>query len=116
MGNGGMVLIAVTITLLVGSSIVASIGWWQTRRRLRQLEGRNAAEPRTDPRIDRLEQLVDAMAMQVDRVTEAQDFLTRVVTERRSQLPRARHPAARRSRPTSEATPRPCDSAEREPS
>jgi hypothetical protein len=82
-----MVLIAVTITLLVGSSIVASIGWWQTRRRLRQLEGRNAAEPRTDPRIDRLEQLVDAMAMQVDRVTEAQDFLTRVVTERRSQLP-----------------------------
>jgi hypothetical protein len=41
-----------------------------------------AIEDRVSPRLDRLEQAVDAIAIEVERISEGQRFVTRVLTER----------------------------------
>ena len=44
------------------------------------------------PRLDRLEQAVDAIAIEIERIAEGQRFVTKVMTERPAQRP-ARAPA-----------------------
>lgn len=39
------------------------------------------------PRVQQLEQQVDAITQQLERLTESQEFLSRVLTERIDQLP-----------------------------
>lgn len=41
----------------------------------------------TNPRVQQLEQQVDAITQQLERLTESQEFLSRVLTERIDQLP-----------------------------
>lgn len=45
-----------------------------------------AAEPplATDPRFDRLEQAVEAVALEMERVSEGQRFVTKLLADRRS--------------------------------
>jgi hypothetical protein len=46
--------------------------------------------PKTDeiaPRLDRLEHAVDAIAIEVERVSEGQRFITKVLAERPTQAP-----------------------------
>ena len=50
--------------------------------------GRQAASAQTDtvaPRLDRLEQAVDAIAIEIERVAEGQRFVTKVLAERGAQ-------------------------------
>jgi hypothetical protein len=43
----------------------------------------------SDDRLARLESAVEAIAIEVERISEGQRFTTRVLTEQRQQLPRA---------------------------
>jgi len=78
----------ITILALLGlfatpAAIVLGIAWWSARRELeirRELgfpgPGRNVAD------TTRLEQSVDAIAIEVERITEGQRFMTRLLAER----------------------------------
>jgi hypothetical protein len=44
----------------------------------------SALEDKVSPRLDRLEQAVDAIAIEVERISEGQRFVTKVMTERGS--------------------------------
>jgi hypothetical protein len=88
----------VALGLLLGAAKVLLIGtvgfgiaWWRARRRIHELEAR--AQPSlTDERLDRLEQNLDYLASQIDRVVQGQVELARELgTDRHfGELPPAR--------------------------
>jgi hypothetical protein len=78
----------ITVLAMLGlfatpAAIAFGVAWWSAKRELeirRELgypaPGRSAAD------TSRLEQAVDAMAIEVERITEGQRFMTRLLTER----------------------------------
>jgi hypothetical protein len=44
------------------------------------------ASPDTDHRLERIEQAIDAMAVEVERISEGQRFVTRVLSERQERV------------------------------
>jgi hypothetical protein len=64
------------------------IALWRSARRLRRLEGREQTPVPLDARAERLEQLVDALTVQVEQLASGQDFLNRVVAERLDKISR----------------------------
>jgi hypothetical protein len=62
--------------LLIGT-VGFGIGWWRTRRRLHVLEAQQARPSITDERLDRLEQGLDYLASQLDRLVAGQSELAR---------------------------------------
>ena len=78
----------ITILALLGifatpAAIVLGIAWWSAKRELeirRELGYQPLARQGTD--TTRLEQAVDAMAIEVERITEGQRFMTRLLAER----------------------------------
>jgi len=77
------------------AAIAFGVAWWSAKRELeirRELgypaPGRNAAD------TSRLEQAVDAMAIEIERITEGQRFMTRLLAERTAaeRAPRERTP------------------------
>jgi hypothetical protein len=65
---------------------VTIIGTMMARAYMRQVElqGRSSGglAPELAERLDRMEQAIDAVAVEVERISEAQRFTTRVLTER----------------------------------
>ena len=72
------VLLAV---IMVGmpSAVVLARMWFKHRERMGLLPNQAAA---LEQRMERLEQAVDAVALEVERVGEGQRFLAKVLTER----------------------------------
>jgi hypothetical protein len=66
-------------TLLV-STIVVSIARVIGRRRLQVLP--DASVARIEERLSRIEQAIDAMAVEVERVSEGQRFTTKLLADR----------------------------------
>jgi hypothetical protein len=77
-----LVVLAISATINVG----LGIAWFRANARLRRLERR---EDRTQPdeRALQMERAMDAIAAQVDQLASSQEFLNRIVAERR-ELPR----------------------------
>ena len=48
----------------------------------RDVEGPPASSPSTDHRLERIEQAIDAMAVEVERIAEGQRFVTRLLSDR----------------------------------
>lgn len=74
------------IGIVVGTILVIAIGLPIIRAIIRGVERRSAPPAlRGDlnQRLDRIEQTVDSIAVEVERVSEAQRFLTRLQTEDR---------------------------------
>lgn len=73
---------AISVTFILAVLMPISIGI--TRRLLRRnpKENTTAATDIIAPRLDRLEQAVDAIAIEVERIAEGQRFVTKVMTER----------------------------------
>ena len=94
-----------TILALLGlfatpAAIALGVAWWSAKRELeirRELgfpaAGRNVAD------TTRLEQAVDAMAIEVERITEGQRFMTKLLAER---VAAERAPRERPALPASE--------------
>jgi hypothetical protein len=104
MTSGDVTGIAIMFILAVLMPISIGI----TRRLLRRApKEMTMAADVIGPRLDRLEQAVDAVAIEVERIAEGQRFVTKVMTERPAQAPaRSAH-----------ATPRPgIDSPDAAPS
>jgi hypothetical protein len=67
------------------------IGWWRTRARLRALEAARSQPSLTEERLDRLEQGLDYMAIQLDRLVQGQADLNQQLAaggRARAMLPR----------------------------
>lgn len=62
--------------LLIGT-VGFGIAWWRTRRRLKEVEALHAQPSLTDERLDRLEQGLDYLATQLDRIAQSQGELVR---------------------------------------
>jgi hypothetical protein len=64
---------------------ITIIGVMLTRAHVRRLERqppRTELSPELTARLDRMEQAVDAIAVEVERISEAQRFTTRLLSER----------------------------------
>ena len=74
-------VMAATAFSLAGGFIGA---WWQRRRGVsRRLQREEAVDARAiDARLERLEQLAEITAVEVERVAEGQRFTTKVLVER----------------------------------
>jgi hypothetical protein len=81
-GPDGDEMTAITIVFMLAVLMPISIGF--TRRLWRR--GAKSSEPRVDdvivPRLERLEQAVDAVAIEIERISESQRFVTRILVER----------------------------------
>lgn len=73
----GQVLFVI-LMFVAGISAVGLANKWFKRRMERPLP------PPRDERLDRLEQAVDAIAIEVERMSEAQRFTAKLLTERKS--------------------------------
>jgi hypothetical protein len=82
------------LLLFFGISITANVGllvaWLGSKRRLRRLEVLDPGDDR-DERAARLEQIVEGLTVQIDQIASAQEFLSRVITDR-LERPGAAHP------------------------
>ena len=86
--------IAATSVALLGAGALG-YGWYRAIARLRTLESQmlnrlGLERPATE--LDDLCMTVAALAEQVDRVADGQEFLSRLVTERRPDLPMRNEP------------------------
>ena len=83
------VFMAFIFAVLMPMSIAMARRIWRTSAK--------AVAPRADdviaPRLDRLEQAVDAIAIEVERISEGQRFVTRVLAERPMSAPAQPHAA-----------------------
>ena len=76
------------IVAIVGfftTAIVISIGVPLVRALIRRWERRDVAPPMpsdTAARLERIEQAVDAMSIEVERIAEGQRFVTRLMTDK----------------------------------
>jgi hypothetical protein len=96
-----LALMAATALTVAGAVVGA---WWQRRRTApapRYVTPRDL-DPLIDARFDRLEQLAEATALEVERVSEGQRFTTKLLAERAAQ---AAPPAAAQGRPPEHRTP-----------
>lgn len=83
MDSGDVTGIAITFILAVLMPISIGI----TRKLLRRTP-KETASPTVDilgPRLDRLEQSVEAIAIEIERIAEGQRFVTKVMAERPAQ-------------------------------
>jgi hypothetical protein len=71
------------------STLGFAVAWIRARERAIRAEQRAAQTlaqvPDGDPRFDRLEQAVDAMAVEVERMSEGQRFVSKLLVERSGQ-------------------------------
>ena len=67
--------------IAVTANIALAAGLLGSRRRVRRLEER-LLNHNHDDRTDRLEQVVEGLTVQIDQITSAQEFLSRVITNR----------------------------------
>lgn len=75
-----------------------AVGWPLARAFARRVEREGSAKvpPEVASRLERIEQAVDAIAVEVERISEGQRFTTKLLTERSS-------PASRQVEPRSPA-------------
>jgi hypothetical protein len=71
-----------------GISVTANLAFliaaFRSARRLRRLENRLLGTgPQDDARVERLEQAVDTMDARLDQLVRGQEFLSKLVSERR---------------------------------
>ena len=64
------------------STLGFAVAWLRARERAIRAEERAALAPRGDARFDRLEQAVEAVAVEVERMSEGQRFVSKLLAER----------------------------------
>lgn len=81
----GFVVVVAAITGFVAAMAAIAVG---TKMALQRTKPRVLA-PVSDERFERLELAVDAIAIEIERMSEAQRFTAKILTERSSALPNA---------------------------
>jgi hypothetical protein len=71
---------AVVLVLGIPLVLVQARKLWR-----RDSESISASSPETDLRLERIEHAIDAMAVEVERVSEGQRFVTKLLSERKDE-------------------------------
>jgi uncharacterized membrane protein YjgN (DUF898 family) len=71
----GMIM---TIVIVLG----LAVPWIRHRIRMAEQPMSLRAAGHDDPRLERMEQAIDAMAIELERISEGQRFVTRLLSER----------------------------------
>lgn len=79
--------VAIPLLVVITGSVGVVFRWFQHRERMAELKARTGQLGGGNERLERLEQAVEAIAVEVERVGEGQRYLTRVL-ESRPQPPR----------------------------
>lgn len=81
--------LAVILPFILGMALILPISIAFARRILRGSPRPTAGVVTTDiaPRLDRLEHAIDAIAIEMERVSEGQRFMTKIMAERPSSAP-----------------------------
>ena len=102
-------LLAVTGIFTFPLSIVFGVAWWNARKELQlrrdiarefgvqPLPRELAARPPAAPETQRLEDAIEAIALEVERLADGQRFVAKLLAER---PPAERHPERGRERPS----------------
>ena len=78
MNSGDVTGIFITLILTVGFTVI-----WVSRLRYREKPAVGSAELRElVQRLERIEQAIDAMAVETERISEGQRFTTKLLSER----------------------------------
>ena len=78
---------AMVAVVSIGVPLARAVG-----RRVEQGSRRIELPPETNARFERMEQAIDAIAVEVERISEAQRFTTKLLAERGSSPPRGELP------------------------
>jgi coenzyme F420-reducing hydrogenase delta subunit len=70
--------------------------WFSHREKMAGLQGGRAGNAITDARIERIEQAVESIAIEMERVSEGQRFVTKLLSDRAPPLPDQLSPGQRR--------------------
>ena len=73
----------VVIAVLFGSSVAFAVAWTRARERAIRAELTRVSSPESDIRLERLQQSVEAIAVEVERISEAQRFAAKLQAEQR---------------------------------
>jgi len=84
-----VVVLLLSSFTLFATTIGFAIAWIRARERALRAEGRAGLFNNTAPGADRLERAVDAIALEVERISEGQRFVTRLLAESPSQTRQA---------------------------
>lgn len=79
--SGQVTAIAIVGTIFIGFPLAVAIARNMFRRAYRRDAAGAGQSPESTQRMDRLEQAVDAIAIEVERISEGQRFMTRLLTE-----------------------------------
>ena len=88
--NKDFAVMMVFFTVSAALNVGLGIAWFSAFRRLRRLERREEALLEPDERSIHLERALESLAGQVDQLANAQEFLNRVIAERKAALPLGR--------------------------
>ena len=79
-----VVLLSIQSATLGAVAIGFAVAWVRTRERLIRAQQRSPADPlaSSDARLDRLEQAVESIAIEIERISEGQRFTARLLSER----------------------------------
>ena len=76
----------IVATIGLGASTIGfAVAWIRARERALRAEQRSAPAPTADARFDRLEQAVETIAVEVERMSEGQRFVSKLLVERGGQ-------------------------------
>lgn len=73
---------ALSCAALVPMTIGFAAAWYRANQRLRRLEDQLTRMPEHEERAERLEQIVDSLAAQIDQLANGQEFFNRVLTDK----------------------------------
>lgn len=74
--------IVLPIVFGVPGIVIITKMWFSHKERMAGLQSGRPANAITDARIERIEQAVDSIAIEMERVSEGQRFVTKLLSER----------------------------------
>jgi hypothetical protein len=81
--------------MISGTMMVGFIVWGVVERGKQKMQGAPKGLSGIEARLARIEQAIDAMAVEVERISEGQRFTTRLLAERSGGAPVPATPASR---------------------
>ena len=79
-------VIVVPAVFLIPSLVVFARMWFRHKERMASITGVSGVNPLIEARLARIEEAVDSIAVEVERMGEGQRFVTKLLAERASEL------------------------------
>jgi hypothetical protein len=77
-------ILTIAIVVLANTTVFATIAWIKARERAIRAEQKVLSIIGSDQRLDRIEQAIDAVALDVERIAETERFASKLLAEGRA--------------------------------